>query len=233
MELDSVADLNKINYWCSFIHGIQVESSEADAESGIIRTALEAPRTMPTIFYFIGHTKRSSSGKECYYLTADWRNITPQGIPFLVIRQMLLEDQNPAPLLLITDFCDCDNILGLPYVLCDDGVKAHWKPTEASNPLDWVGGEEVLHFAATEVGEVAYEFQSTGGIFTREFCNISPGKKMTLVAKSREIQGRMNVFFREYQVLNPGTPLLQQQHRIYSSHELDLNDANVLRRFYR
>ncbi|KAG8778388.1 hypothetical protein FRC12_025000 [Ceratobasidium sp. 428] len=37
-----------------------------------------------------------------------------------------------------------------------------------------LGQQAILHFAGAEAGCQVHEFASTGGIFTREFCNVDP-----------------------------------------------------------
>lgn len=223
-------DRKNITRWARRIPNPQFGIGKTNARSEVIRQSLRAPRTSSTVIYFAGHVENCNN--ELYYLSADLGYIKPRGISFSEIRELLLEDSTPRPLLLITDFCECENILRLPYVLFDDGVNAHWEEIKACDPLSWATEKQMLHFAATDVGQAAQEFKSTGGLFTNKFCKIPPHEEMTLLERSRDIQMRMDRFLKEYAAMKGSEVPIVQQHRIYSSHKLDLTDVHVLHPFY-
>lgn len=182
------------------------------------------------VLWIIGHTVRQNgepaySPAECY----ENGSAAALGIPFSEMRDLLLRDPFPMPLLLVTAFCDCKNILRLPYVLCYDGVKSSWEETKACVPSDWPSEKKVLHYAATDKDQKAYEFTRTGGIFTRGLCNTSPRKHIPLGERSRLIQEGMDTYFARYEKLHPGTRL-EQKHQVYSSHKQDLDDIRPFRR---
>ncbi|KAF8603386.1 hypothetical protein BDV93DRAFT_169908 [Ceratobasidium sp. AG-I] len=162
MQLASIKlDRERFMRWANCIPDCLIETCENKAEGQLIREVLQRARELPTVVIFFGHTALSEEGL-CY-----WTKDKLQAISFSEIRRLLLEDPNPKPLLLVTDFCDCDNILGLPYVLDDDGANAGWTETEAYRPGGWANEKKMLQFAATEPEREAYDFQSTGGIYSR------------------------------------------------------------------
>lgn len=229
MEMRWPKDFATFKYWAGRINdGTPLEMVEAEAQH--IREVLGTPRIASTIVYLIGHTMRLDNGEFVYLPAECFKNgpQRPMGIPYSEMRDLILKDPNPAPLLFVGDFCNCINILRLPYVLCHDGANSSWKEVEGCTPSSWPSNKVVLHFAATSVDQLAHEFESSGGIFTRQFCNISPRQSITLGERSRLIQGWMDAFFNDYEVLNPGKRLAQQ-HQVYSSHKQDLNDTRLFR----
>jgi len=118
-------------------------------------------------------------------------------------------------------------------VLCHDGTNSYWDDAEGCAPNSWLGDKVVLHYAATDVGQTAHEFNSTGGIFTREFCNVDLLEEISLEERSQSIQGYMDKFFNEYKdmKLKEGHLVERpvQHHRVYSSHKQDLKDKYLFR----
>lgn len=229
MELMWPTDFNKFRYWASRMDK-QIESRElVEAGGQHIREAFGSLRTSPTIIYLLGHAMRPEDG-EPIYLPAEccenWSQAAT-GIPFSELRDLALIDPNPRPLLLVTDFCECANLLGLPYMLCHNSAGWYWEETKAYPSSEWPDNKEVLHFAGADVNQMSYEFHTSGGIFTREFCNISPRKAMSLWERSQGIQKQMDSFFDKLQDLNKARPV--QQHRVYSSHKKDLNDKHTFK----
>ncbi|KAF8603384.1 hypothetical protein BDV93DRAFT_169786 [Ceratobasidium sp. AG-I] len=219
MELQWPIDFKRFKYWASRIDPkIQLEMVEAPGQ--LIRQVLGAPRITATIIYLIGHTTRLDNGELTYLSAECFENgpQTPMGVPFFEMRDLLMKDPNPAPLLLASDFCNGTNFLGLPFVLRHNGTDSYWEEVKGCTPGSWPSHKVVLHFTATSVDQMAHEFESAGGIFTREFCNISPLKGITLGDRSRSIQEGMDKFFDEYEKLKPGKRPTQQ-HQVYSSHK--------------
>lgn len=160
-------DFQHIGNWTTRAN-IQPGEVETEARGRFIRDILARPRDTPTVVFFVGHTIPLPGGPA--YVPADSSGHGPQvpidALYFSEMRQSMLMDPNPSPLLLVTDFCDCDNILGLPYVLRRKGNTGYWEETGCCVPSEWPQHKEMLHFAATSTGESAHEFESTGGIFT-------------------------------------------------------------------
>lgn len=230
MELKALdKDIKRFRYWGSRVKS-QVDIEEAGARGQLVRDALQIPRTSSRMLYIGGHTTRQNG--EPVYLPADCYEAGPQtvalGLPFSEMRDLLLKDSLPRPLLLVTDFCDGGNVLRLPYVLCYDSAESYWKETNDCVPSDWPSEKTILHYAAADKDREAHEFTTIGGIFTREFCNISPRKHMSLAERSRSIRNGMDTYFNEYE-LDRGIRL-EQKHQVYSSHKLDLNDVRPLKR---
>ncbi|KAG9095696.1 hypothetical protein FS749_009976 [Ceratobasidium sp. UAMH 11750] len=123
-------------------------------------------------------------------------------------------------------FCYCNNFMRLPHVAEKIGGVWVWTKTpEYSDPSLW-DGKQILHFASTSEKEQAHAFPSSGGLYTREFYNVSPYAETTLGGRLDKIQDRMDWFFGEYAKL-PNRAHLKQRSRLYSSHKLDFNDTNV------
>lgn len=231
MELKSAAqDIPRIKYWVSRIKS-QVDVEDAEARGECVREVLQNPRTLSRMLYIAGHTTRQNG--EPVYLPANCYEGGPQtaapGVPFSEMRFLLLKDPLPMPLLFISDFCDAGNVLRLPYVLRYDGAKSYWEETNDCLPSDWPIDKTILHYAAADRDQKAHEFTTIGGIFTREFCNISPRKHVSLGERSRLMQKGMDTYFNEYERLNPGMRP-EQKHQVYSSHKQDLDDIRPFKR---
>ncbi|KAG8773977.1 hypothetical protein FRC12_002204 [Ceratobasidium sp. 428] len=130
-------------------------------------------------------------------------------------------------------FSYCFNFLELPFVLkMDDHKNLYWDSSSGGSMTSrtQVGQQAILHFAGAEAGCQVHEFASTGGIFTREFCNVDP-RSTSLTRWARQMRDGVTRFIDAYNQVRPsdqGCP--PQVPQIYSSRQWDLDDTNICRK---
>ncbi|CAE6531157.1 unnamed protein product [Rhizoctonia solani] len=190
---------------------------EPSAEN--MRKLLEDPRDLPTFIYVSGHT--DSSNGEKFYLTSDCvvngSYDSSRVIPYSEFRDKLLLEHHQEPVVLVTDVCDCDNLMKLPYVYSYENGKVTCTKTEYHNGADW-DSLDVVHFAATSPNQQAAFFAS-GSVYNQALHSVSLEKGLSLEETVRHIQIQMD----ELLGVDP-KKYPSQTHRVYSSRKFDGND---------
>ncbi|KAF8674594.1 hypothetical protein RHS04_07119 [Rhizoctonia solani] len=125
-------------------------------------------REAPTLFYLSGHTEIKD--QERTYLTSDCLQhgviSTDMTLRYSEMGRQLMSQESSRPLIWVTEVCDCDNFMKLPYVYwCEDG-QVNCKETG----FDWHWAETyALHFAATSPNQHAITFEgSSGAVYTND-----------------------------------------------------------------
>ncbi|CAE6344843.1 unnamed protein product [Rhizoctonia solani] len=140
------------------------------ADENQIRTVLQTPRKLSTAIY----------------------------LRLKTIRQLLLKDPSSAPLLFITETCQCVNYLRLPFLLEFEGDEARWVKTEYYDSFI-ENSSDIVHFAATSPEEFALSFPSIGAVFTQALCNIKidPSKQLSVKDIARQLRGNVGKILKD------------------------------------
>ncbi|KAJ1303917.1 hypothetical protein OPQ81_008328 [Rhizoctonia solani] len=193
-------------------------SSESSAEN--IRRLLEKPRDLPTFIYVSGHT--DSSGGERFYLPSDCvvngSYDSSRVIPYSEFRDKLLLEHHQEPIILVTDFCNCNNIMELPYVYSYENGKVICATTEYYTGADW-DSVDAVQFAATSPDQLGGFLFAWLHIQPRALHNVPLDKKLSLEKTVEHIQVRMDELLAPESKLYPS-----QNHRVYASRKFDGND---------
>lgn len=132
---------------------------------------------------------------------------------------------NPTQRFLLTDFCFSDNFNNLRYVL-EINDTPRWVQSPDWNPAaNLYDVDTLVHFAAGSPDQRAHEFSFTGGFFSQGFCK-SMREPRTLATLLETVRNHVE----ESMHLHKLDESLQVP-QIYSSHPLDLNDANIMKMF--
>ncbi|CAE6477066.1 unnamed protein product [Rhizoctonia solani] len=232
--------------------------SRADANQ--ILTVLQTPRKLSTVIYLAGHTERlgltiqnQPTCDQLAYAPADYLEASPSGQYKLIsyeasslfrywfitrlidkrlktIRQLLLKDPHSAPLLFITETCQCNNYLRLPYMLEFKGNEVRWKKTEYYDSFVR-NSNDIVHFAASSPEELALSFPSIGAVFTKALYNIeiNSSKQLSLKDIARQLRGNVDKILK-----NPTSSgeIRTQRPMIYCSREMDDPDFFKALGFY-
>ncbi|KDN34117.1 hypothetical protein RSAG8_12796, partial [Rhizoctonia solani AG-8 WAC10335] len=188
---------------------------EPSAEN--MRRIFEEPRELPTFIYMSGHT--DSSGGERFYITSD--SVTNGGydssrvIHYSEFREKLLSEQHQEPLILVTDMCECDNLMKLPYVYSYGNGQVACTKTQYHTGTEW-DSADVVHFAATSPDQQAVFF-SCGSVYNLALHNVPLEKRLSLEQTVECIQARMDTLLADARYP-------QQNHRVYSSRKFDGDD---------
>ncbi|QRV81218.1 hypothetical protein RhiJN_09233 [Ceratobasidium sp. AG-Ba] len=201
-------------------------STDADVDE--IRPVLKNCGDGPTFVYLNGHTEWSAEKKS--YLATEYSAPTKdvpgvvKGVPFEIMREWIIgASPGPMDLLLVTDICFCPNFLRLPYLARKvDGVWV-WIKTEyyTEESSSYWEDKNILHFAATDEDGEAYEWESIGGIHTREFCNVKPN--VSLRSRLDDMQCSIDRIVSEF------ADGATQHAPLYSSYEADFEDKHIFK----
>ncbi|QRV95689.1 hypothetical protein RhiJN_23707 [Ceratobasidium sp. AG-Ba] len=230
ISLGGRKDYERVREWARWLApgsktGVYIST---DAKLDEIRPVLESCGGGPTFVYLNGHTEWSAEKKS--YLATEYSAPTKdvpgvvKGVPFEVMREWIIGPSlDPIDLVLVTDICFCPNFLRLPYLACKtDGVWV-WVKTEyyTEESSSYWEDRNILHFAATDEDGEAHEWESIGGIHTREFCNVKP---------NASLRRRLDEMQRSIDQIVPKFANGATQHaQLYSNYEADFEDEYVLR----
>ncbi|CAE6531183.1 unnamed protein product [Rhizoctonia solani] len=221
------------------------------ADTNRVLAVLETPRETPTFiyrnilftFHFLfalmarkvaGHTERrvtatgsQSSCDNLVYVPADYLDSSsgqPKVISYETMRQALLKDPRSKPLLVsifITEACECDNFLRLPYTLEYEecGGQARWEKTDYHGSFP-ENSSDTVHFAATSPRELSMSFSTTGAVFTKALANINinPSEPLSLKDIAKQLSENVNT------ILKGSNKAYTQRPRIYCSRKMDDSD---------
>lgn len=159
----------------------------------------------------------------------------PRGLTCSDLYHMFLpsldSDREPTRRLVLTDFCFGYNFNRLRYTLkIIPGSPPCWIEcpgwiTDTRRPETDI----LVHFAASASDQQAYESNPGGGFFTQGFCKFMT-RPMTLPNLLNAVRIDVEKSTRNAMRLN-GLGGMQQVPEIYSSHCLDLKDANTMKMF--
>ncbi|KEP50667.1 hypothetical protein V565_075660 [Rhizoctonia solani 123E] len=189
---------------------------EPSAEN--MRRIFEEPRDRPTFIYMSGHT--DSTGGERFYITSDsvvnGVYDSSRVIRYSEISEKLLLEHHQEPVILVTDMCECDNLMKLPYVYSYENGKVTCTKTQYHTGAEW-DSVDAVHFAATSPSQQAIFF-SCGSVYNLALHSVPLEKRLSLEETVKSIQVRMD----ELLGMNPKYP--SQNHRVYSSRKFDDSD---------
>ncbi|QRV95690.1 hypothetical protein RhiJN_23708 [Ceratobasidium sp. AG-Ba] len=206
-------DTERISEWTKRFVNPNKIMVENDVSKRMLEPIFEGCRRQPTFLYLNGH----ASSLE--YFPQDCGS----GISFERTRQLLIDTPRSMKLVMVTDMCECSNFLKLPFVAYCTRQGWVWNETkEYQADPDGFGDErkKILHFAATDESGAAYSWESIGGVFTKEFSNVSPGTG--LGKRLDQTQAWITP------ILDKHAGGVVQFPQLYSSHKFDFEKENIL-----
>ncbi|QRV81219.1 ICE-like protease (caspase) p20 domain protein [Ceratobasidium sp. AG-Ba] len=219
----SDTDLARMKSFFALIVGQANVKVWKDPGQGALNAIFHKCRQRPSCLYVNGHASSSKYFPNDSTLEEDWF-ADSSGAPFSEIRLALIDTPDPMKLIVVADMCGCYNFLSEPLKSVEDGRKWSWKETkeyQMDGSGSWDESKEILHFAATEESGEAHEWESIGGIFTREFSNVHPDT--SLGARLDTMEAYILPFLDKYARGKVQKP------QIYSSHKFDFDQVGVLK----
>lgn len=221
-------ELKRITSWAQQFHSkftALLDDSTIKGKGGTIRPATTENirgllaqlehRQVATLLYVSGHTDLAN--EKLVYLTSNsLQNGTissDMALSYSEIGSQLRSQASSKPLIWVTEACQCDNFMQLPYEYWCDGDEVKCKETG----FKWSLGEaRMLQFAATAPGQRAFTFEdSSGAVYTQALYNVELDQRLSLGDIVKKIQHNMNSLLGK---------TYHQEHRIYSSHKYGEED---------
>ncbi|CEL57112.1 hypothetical protein RSOLAG1IB_08344 [Rhizoctonia solani AG-1 IB] len=224
-------DMKKMGSWAKqFHHNLQAlwdDQNRSTSRTTFLPATTENLRTLlakiesrqaPTLLYLSGHT--DFIDQEPVYLTSDSLQkdsiSSDKAMRYWEMGRQLVSQPSSNPLVWITEVCECDNFMKLPYVYWCEGGEVKSEKTG----FEWPWGEaQALHFAATSPGQPAIGYKSqVGAIYTNALREVAFRRDLSLTDIVLKLQNTID------NVLMLAQSEERQQHRIYSSHKFDQAD---------
>ncbi|CAE6515965.1 unnamed protein product [Rhizoctonia solani] len=178
-----------------------------------IRRLLGKPRDDPTFIYVSGHT--DCVKENSVYLPSDCIEgkdySTSRVIPYAEFRDKMCLERHQAPTILVTDFCNPDNVLKLPYAYS----YANEKVTCTETGYDTGSASVVIHFAAASPHQPAAFFPEFGSPYNFALHTVDLSEGLSLERIVQNVQIQMDEFPENHE---------PQQHWVYSSHKFGDED---------